>query len=79
MTPDNDADGDRVILHRDGSVRARGRMNGDTMVGYWEWYRLDGTVLRSGSFVDGEQAGDWTTYDSSGQPKKVTRMRPKRP
>lgn len=74
MTRGNDSGSERIIRHRDGSIRARGRMDGEAMVGYWEWFRLDGSLLRSGSFVDGEQAGDWTTYDSAGAPKKVTRM-----
>jgi antitoxin component YwqK of YwqJK toxin-antitoxin module len=48
------------------------------MVGYWEWYRKDGSKMRSGSFEDGEQAGEWTTYDKTGAVVKVTKMKPKK-
>ncbi len=64
-------------LHKDGTVWARGQVDGDTPVGYWEWFRKDGTKLRSGHFEAGEQTGDWTTYDKKGEVYKVTRMKPK--
>ncbi|MGY1809349.1 toxin-antitoxin system YwqK family antitoxin [Blastococcus sp. SYSU D00669] len=60
--------------HRDGSLRARGRVVGGQPDGYWEWFRLDGTMLRSGHFDRGRQVGEWTTYDRSGAPYKVTAM-----
>lgn len=43
--------------------------------GYWEWFRKDGTKLRSGHFDRGEQVGEWTTYDSAGRVYNVTQMR----
>ena len=46
-------------------------------VGYWEWFRKDGTKLRSGHFDNGQQTGEWTTYDKRGQVYKVTTMKPK--
>lgn len=46
-------------------------------VGYWEWFRKDGTKLRSGHFENGEQTGEWTTYDSQGEVYKVTRIQRK--
>lgn len=59
--------------HKDGSIWAKGQKKGDTPVGYWEWFRKDGTRLRSGHFdEDGEQVGEWTTYDQEGEPYKVT-------
>lgn len=61
--------------HRDGSIRARGMKTDGVLTGYWEWFRLDGTKLRSGHFEEGEPVGAWTTYDKSGQPYKVTEMR----
>ncbi|MFN0262546.1 toxin-antitoxin system YwqK family antitoxin [Tepidamorphus sp. 3E244] len=61
--------------HRDGSLWARGQVIGDVPTGYWEWFRKDGTKLRSGHFEDGEQVGEWTTYDRNGAVYKVTRMR----
>ena len=65
--------------HSDGSVWATGQMTGDVMTGFWMWFRKDGVIIRSGSFTtDGEQTGDWTTYDKAGKVYKVTRMKPKR-
>lgn len=65
--------------HKDGSVWARGQRLGDVPVGYWEWFRLDGTKLRSGSFESGEQSGEWTTYDKQGNVYKVTKITPESP
>lgn len=63
--------------HRDGSLWARGQTLDGVATGYWEWFRTDGTKMRSGWFEAGEQTGDWTTYDRKGAVYKVTRMRPK--
>ena len=65
--------------HQDGSVRAIGPMVDGVPVGYWEWFRLDGTKLRSGYFEHGEPTGEWTTYDKKGQIYKVTQMKSKTP
>jgi antitoxin component YwqK of YwqJK toxin-antitoxin module len=45
--------------------------------GYWEWLRKDGVRMRSGHFKDGEQVGEWITYDRTGSVYKVTTMKPK--
>lgn len=67
-------EGEHVERHRDGSVRARGPVVDGVPDGYWEWFRLDGTKLRSGHFAAGRQVGEWITYDRSGAPYKVTQM-----
>lgn len=41
--------------------------------GYWEWYRLDGTIKRSGYFEKGEPIGEWITYDDKGTKYKTTK------
>jgi antitoxin component YwqK of YwqJK toxin-antitoxin module len=61
--------------HKDGSIRAQGDMVDGTPDGYWEWFRLDGTRMRSGYFDHGSQVGDWITYDRRGDVYKVTTMR----
>lgn len=61
--------------HKDGSVWAKGQVVGNTPVGYWEWFRKDGTKMRSGFFADGIQVGEWTTYDKTGAVYKVTDMK----
>jgi antitoxin component YwqK of YwqJK toxin-antitoxin module len=40
--------------------------------GDWQWFRKDGTLMRSGSFDRGRQAGIWRTYERSGRLVKVT-------
>jgi antitoxin component YwqK of YwqJK toxin-antitoxin module len=67
----------RIVYHKDGTVWAKGQMAGDKMAGYSEWFRKDGTKMRSGHFENGEQAGEWITYDKKGKVYKVTNFKPK--
>ncbi len=69
---------EHVHHHRDGSIWARGEKTAEgVLTGYWEWFRKDGSKMRSGYFEDGEQAGEWTTYDRKGKVVKVTQMKGK--
>ena len=68
---------DHTEFHKDGSIWAKGKTLAGVPHGYWEWFREDGTKMRSGYFDHGEQTGDWTTYDRQGDIYKVTRMKPK--
>jgi len=52
-----------IHYHKDGSVWAKGQMLGTQIHGYWEWFRKDGTKMRSGYFLKGKQTGEWITYD----------------
>jgi len=42
------------------------------MNGAWNFYRLDGSIMRSGFFKNGEQSGTWTTYAANGRVVKTT-------
>jgi antitoxin component YwqK of YwqJK toxin-antitoxin module len=64
-----------IERHKDGSVKAKGTTLNDVLTGYREWYRKDGTKMRSGYFENGKQTGEWTTYDATGKFVKVTRMK----
>jgi hypothetical protein len=66
-----------VHYHKDGSIWAKGQLVGNTMIGYWEWFRKDGSRMRSGYFEDGKQTGEWTTCDKKGEVYKVTKMKPR--
>lgn len=66
---------EHVTYHQDGSVWAKGPMLGETPHGYWEWFRLDGTKMRSGHFTRGKQTGEWITYDKKGRIYKTTLMK----
>ena len=67
-----------IHYHKAGTIWAKGQKLGDVMTGYWEWFRKNGTKMRSGYFENGEQTGDWTTYDKAGKVYKVTKMKPKK-
>ena len=69
---------EHIQYHKDGSVWARGQTIGSVPTGYWEWFRKDGVRMRSGHFDNGQQVGDWTTYDKTGAVYKVTSMQPKK-
>ena len=63
---------EHVEYYKDGSVKGIGMLADGRMDGYWEWFRKDGTKLRSGHFIQGKQTGEWTTYDRKGAVYKVT-------
>jgi antitoxin component YwqK of YwqJK toxin-antitoxin module len=44
------------------------------MHGEWEFFRKDGSRMRSGLLDRGEQIGVWRTYDRSGKVVKETRF-----
>jgi antitoxin component YwqK of YwqJK toxin-antitoxin module len=66
---------ERIDRHEDGTIKAKGHTVDDVLTGYWEWFRKDGTKMRSGHFDNGKQAGEWTTYDAQGKVVKVTKMK----
>ena len=64
-----------TVYHRDGSIWGKGQILDGIPVGYWEWFRKEGTRMRSGTFdLDGAQTGEWTTYDRKGAVYKVSSM-----
>lgn len=63
---------ERSPLYANGNPRYKGKFKDSKMHGYWEFFRKDGTLMRSGSFDSGKQIGIWTTYDQSGHPYKET-------
>ena len=46
-----------IKYHNDGSIWAKGKMADDILTGYWEWFRKDRTIMRSGYFENGKQTG----------------------
>lgn len=66
-------DGYTIKYHANGKTRwSKGKIAEGEPEGYWEWYRLDGTVKRSGHFAAGVPVGEWITYDKDGAPYKTT-------
>ena len=64
-----------VKYHKDGTLWAKGQMLGEELHGYFEWFRKDGVIMRSGYFDKGKQVGEWTTYDKKGKVFKVTKIK----
>lgn len=66
-------DGYTIKYHASGKTMwSKGKMIDGNPDGYWEWYRPDGTIKRSGYFSMGEPVGEWITYDSKGQKHNST-------
>jgi antitoxin component YwqK of YwqJK toxin-antitoxin module len=57
-----------------GNVKFRGGHLEGEMHGDWEFFRADGSKMRSGAFDRGKQIGVWRTYDRAGKIVKETRF-----
>lgn len=53
-------------------MRANGFELDGKLHGHWEWFRLDGSLMRSGEFDLGHQVGMWRTWDRAGRLVKET-------
>ncbi len=61
-----------IAYYDTGAVRYRGvRLDGE-MHGAWEFFRKDGSPMRSGEFDRGQQIGIWRTFDRAGKVVKET-------
>ena len=69
-------DGMTIKFHaNETTIWSKGLMVNDLPEGYWEWYRVDGTLKRSGYFEKGEPVGEWITYNTKGDVHKVTQRK----
>lgn len=65
-----------IKYHANGkTIWSKGKITDGQPDGYWEWYRIDGTLKRSGHFEKGKQVGEWITYDQEGHIYMVTQMK----
>ena len=68
-------DGFEIKYHANGeTIWSKGKTINGVPEGYWEWFRVDGTLKRSGYFAKGKQTRLWTTYDNKGKAYKVTKL-----
>ena len=66
-------DGYTIKYHASGKTRwSKGKVVDSKPEGYWEWYRIDGSLKRSGHFNAGDPVGEWITYDAQGKPYKTS-------
>ena len=63
-----------VVRYPSGVLKMKGSRLGGQMHGAWTWYRLDGSVMRTGRFDRGKQIGVWKTFARSGQLVKETKF-----
>ena len=61
-----------TIQYSTGAVQAKGNLLDGAAHGAWEWFRKDGTLMRTGHFDRGKQVGIWRTYERSGRLVKET-------
>ena len=54
-------------FYENGLPRFKGEYLDGEMHGAWEFYRKDGTLMRSGEFDLGKQVGVWRTFDRTGK------------
>ena len=56
-----------VEYYKNGGVKAKGKFKGKAMHGKWDFFRQDGSIMRSGSFTAGKQSGIWRTFTRTGR------------
>jgi antitoxin component YwqK of YwqJK toxin-antitoxin module len=56
----------QTTFYANGRVKNRGAYLDGEMHGPWEFYRLDGSLMRAGSFDRGRQVGVWRTHSRDG-------------
>lgn len=61
-----------IEYYKNGAIKFSGKVKAGAMHGKWEFFRLDGSLMRSGSFKEGKQVGIWRTYDAKGKVVKET-------
>ena len=63
---------ERSPLYDNGLPRFKGEYLSGEMHGYWEFYRKDGSLMRSGTFNEEVQVGVWKTFARDGSLVKET-------
>ena len=54
--------GEFMEFYDNGYLKAKGRYREGEMHGYWEFFRKDGSIMRSGKLSHGEPVGEWKTH-----------------
>ena len=61
-----------IVHYSTGALQSRGFTLDGEMHGAWEFFRKDGSVMRTGEFDRGRQVGIWRTFDRAGRLVKET-------
>ena len=59
-------------FYENGLPRFKGKYKNGKMHGYWEFFRKDGSLMRSGTFDEDVQVGVWKTFARDGSLVKET-------
>jgi len=59
-------------FYENGLPRFKGEYRDGKMHGHWEFFRKDGSLMRSGDFDLDRQVGIWRTFDREGKLVKET-------
>ena len=70
--PDTSEPTPAVAYYSSGAIQSRGWYLDGEMHGDWEFFRKDGSVMRTGAFDRGRQVGIWRTFERSGRLVKET-------
>ncbi len=54
--------GDHLEFYDNGYLKSKGKYKDGQMHGNWEFYRRDGSLMRSGRLEKGEPVGQWQTF-----------------
>jgi antitoxin component YwqK of YwqJK toxin-antitoxin module len=63
---------ERSPFYDNGLPRFKGEYADGKMHGFWQFFRKDGSLMRSGSFDHERQIGVWKTFDRAGKLVKET-------
>ena len=79
MAPNSRRDRDpepvpETVLYANGRIKYAGFYLDPEAHGAWQWYRTDGSVMRTGEFDRGRQVGTWRTFNRSGRLVKETQF-----
>jgi uncharacterized protein YdhG (YjbR/CyaY superfamily) len=73
-TPPAKGTGSARTYHDNGVIQSRGQYAAGKMHGRWEFFRRDGSLMRTGEFTRGAQSGVWRTWDARGRMVNETRF-----
>ncbi len=62
----------QATYYVNGKLKYKGFLLDGEMHAAWKWYRLDGSLMRTGQFDRGKQVGTWRTYDRTSNVVKET-------
>ena len=66
---------ERSPFYENGLSRFKGDYLNGEMHGFWEFFRKDGSLMRSGTFDRGVQVGVWKPFDRTGRLVKETNFK----